>query len=140
MKFISHFFFYTYVGLVILAGFWGAFVNPYYDFRLLFNADVHALPDSFRINLLSQYRFLRAIELGFGIFSMLFVRQIFTITKYNNLFLTIMCCGILGRVFSVLFDGQPLPLTWFFLLYELTGLVFIFIYTKYNNPTHAARA
>ena len=130
MKKLSYFFFYTYIGLVALAGFWGAFIYPAFDFRFLFEMDVQQLPDFQRINLLSQYRFLRALELGFGIFSLVFVRQIFSENLLNRLFLFIMLSGILARVFSLLFDGYPGKLTWFFLIYETVGWITIFSYTK----------
>ena len=74
MRSANYFFYYTYIGLVIAAGFWGAFINPYFDYRLLFDFDTQSLPDFQRINMMSQYRFLRAIELGFGLFSILFVK------------------------------------------------------------------
>jgi len=130
MKELSYFFFYTYIGLVALAGFWGAFVYPAFDFRFLFEMDVQQFSDFQRINLLSQYRFLRALELGFGIFSLVFVRQIFIEKLFNRLFLFIMLWGILARVFSLLFDGFPGKLTWFFLIYETVGWITIFSYTK----------
>jgi len=129
MKAISYFFFYVYICTVIFAGFWGAFVNPAYDHQLLFHIDVHRLPDSSRINLLSQYRFLRALELGFGIFSLLFVKLIFTVRKYNLLYLIIMALGVLARVFSLVFDGSPDKIFYVFLVFELLGIAFIFIYT-----------
>jgi hypothetical protein len=129
MKAISYFFFYTYICTVVFAGFWGAFVNPAYDQQLLFHIDVHQLPDSSRIDLLSQYRFLRALELGFGIFSLLFMKHIFTIRKYNMLYLLIMALGILSRIFSLVFDGSPDRIFYGFLVFELLGIIFIFSYT-----------
>ena len=130
MKLISYCFFYAYIGIVLLAGFWGAFVDPVFDFKLLFHQDIHTLPDSFRINLLSQYRFLRAIELGFGIFSVIFRNGIFSTPKYNILFLTIMGLGLLSRIVSVFADGYPNGMFYFFLFYELVAFIFIFIYTR----------
>ena len=132
MKALSLFFFYTYIGLVILAGFWGAFINPAFDFRLLFKIDIQALPDFERINLLSQYRFLRAIELGFGLFAVIFRRNIFNERKFNTLFLFIMLSGILARLVSILTDGIPSALMCFFLAYELLGWVLIYLFTKKN--------
>lgn len=137
MKALSYFFFYTYVGLVVLAGFWGAFIHPGVDFRLMFNLDTHQLTDFQRINLVSQYRFLRALELGFGVFSLLFTREIFTLIKFNRLFLFIMFSGIVARVFSLLMEGSPSGLTWFFMSYEFIGVVLIFIYTQKNIALHA---
>lgn len=137
MKFASHFFFYTYIGLVVVAGFWGAFMNPAFDFRFLFGMDVSALPDSHRINLLSQYRFLRALELGFGIFSLLFRNDILTNHKFNTLFLIIMASGILARIVSIIADGIPGNLTFFFLTYEFIGLVIIYLFTKKQKNLNA---
>ena len=130
MKFASHFFFYTYIGAVVLAGFWGAFINPVFDFRFLFGMEISDLPDTHRINLLSQYRFLRALELGFGIFSLVFKASIFSDYKYNTLFLTIMSSGILARLASIVADGMPNNLTFFFMSYEFIGLIVIYLYTK----------
>jgi hypothetical protein len=130
MKKLSYFFFYTYIGLVILAGFWGAFIYPHFDFNLLFDLNINELTEFQAVNLLSQYRFLRAIELGFGIFSLMFIEQIFTDKKINNLFLLIMLSGVLARMFSLVFDGIPGKLALFFMIYEAIGLVIIFSYTK----------
>ncbi|MEO8146685.1 MAG: DUF4345 family protein [Bacteroidia bacterium] len=130
MKFANYFFYYGYIGTVILAGFWGAFLNPYFDYRLLFHFDTQALPDYERINMLSQYRFLRAIELGFGLFAVLFVKNIFTEKKFNILFLIIMSSGILARVTSIIFDGLPSGLMFFFGGFELVGVVTIFFYSR----------
>jgi uncharacterized protein DUF4345 len=132
MKFISYTFFYTYIGLVIFAGFGGAFISTALDFKFLFNVDIHTLPDAYRVNLLSQYRFLRGIEFGYGVFAIVFRKEIFTIKKYNSVYLVIMGSGILGRVFSILFDGSPNGKLYFFLIYELVAFIFIIIYTRNN--------
>ena len=130
MRAASQFFFYTYTGLVVAAGFWGAFIDPYFDFRLLFGMDVTGLNDTHRINLLSQYRFLRALELGFGIFALLFRKEIFGNQRFNLLFLVIMASGISARLLSIVADGFPNSLTLFFMIYELIGWVIILLYTR----------
>lgn len=114
MRTANYFFYYCYIGLVILAGFWGAFIFPEYDFSLLFNLDISSLPDFQRINLLSQYRFLRAIELGFGVFAILFIETIFTEKKFNRLYLFIMAAGVLSRMISIAIDGSPGGMMYFF--------------------------
>lgn len=122
---LAHFFFYTYVGLVILAGFWGAFVNPAWDMKVMFSIDLGQLSPDSATNLMSQYRFLRALELGFGIVSILFVGRIFSEESYWRLFLMVMGLGVLARVFSWCFDGNPNLLTKFFLFYEAIGWLII---------------
>lgn len=129
MNWLSHFFFYTYIGLVLLAGFWGAFINPYFDFKLLFQLDPNTLDDHARINLLSQYRFLRALELGFGMFSIMYVKKIFSEKTFNTLFLVIMGSGILARLVSWIADGTPNAYSMLFMFYELAGLIVIFFHT-----------
>jgi hypothetical protein len=130
MRLANYFFFYSYVGLLIVAGFWGAFINPEFDFHLLISLDIDILTDFQRINLLSQYRFLRAIELGFGLFSILFVKSIFSEKKFNRLFIFIMSAGILSRISSLLLDGFPSGLMFFFLGFELVGVVVIYFYSR----------
>jgi hypothetical protein len=130
MKLVSYFFFYTYIGLIVLAGFWGAFMNINVDFQLLFNMSPQILPEPERINLISQYRFLRAIELGFGAFSVIFVKNIFSEKKFNILFLCIMASGVLARIVSIVVEGMPSRLMLFFLIYELTGLCAIYLYSR----------
>lgn len=130
MKQASYFFFYTYIGLVIVAGAWGAFINPVWDFATLFQFQINDMDDFERINILSQYRFLRAIELGFGIFSLVFMKEIFSGRKFNSVFLIIMGLGIAARAVSWILDGNPSLLTKFFLFYEALGWVLIFIHSK----------
>jgi len=130
MQWVNYFFYYFYVGLLIVAGFWGAFINPEFDFGLLFNLDTDTLTDHQRINVLSQYRFLRAIELGFGTFAILFVRNIFSKKKFNRLFIFIMSAGVLSRIVSIVMDGNPNWLMLFFLGFELVGVLVIIFYSR----------
>jgi hypothetical protein len=128
MKFTAYFFFYGYIGLVLLAGFWGAFVGADFDHRLLFNLDTSTLESDTRTNLLSQYRFLRAMEFGYGLFAILFTKEIFSIKKFNILYLAIMSAGVLARIVSIVDDGSPSALFYFFLIFEFIGVVVIYLY------------
>lgn len=130
MKTLNYFFFYCYIGLVLLAGFWGAFIGADFDQQLLFNLDTQSLADSTRIDLLSQYRFLRALEFGFGLFAILFRQEIFSVKKFNVLFLAIMGSGVLARAVSIVVDGSPSALTYFFWIFELIGVIVIFFYSS----------
>ncbi len=130
MKTLSYFFFYCYIGLVLLAGFWGAFIGADFDQQLLFNLDTQTLPETTRIDLLSQYRFLRALEFGFGLFAILFRKEIFSEKKFNALFLIIMGSGVLARAVSIVVDGSPSAPNWFFWIFELLGVIIIYLYTS----------
>ena len=128
MKFTAYFFFYGYIGLVMLAGFWGAFLGADFDHQLLFNLDTGSLESDTRTNLLSQYRFLRAIEFGYGLFTILFTKEIFSLKKFNRLYLAIMFAGVLARTVSIVDDGSPSALFYFFLIFEFIGVVVIYLY------------
>ena len=130
MQWANYFFYYSYIGMVIVAGLWGAFINPEFDFRLLFKIETDNLTDFQRINLLSQYRFLRAIELGFGVFAILFVKSIFSKKEFNRLFIFIMSAGVFSRIVSIAVDGIPSLLMLFFLVFELVGVVVIIFYSR----------
>ena len=130
MRFLAYFFFYTYVGLMIVAGVWGAFPGGRIDQQLLFNLDPETLPEQTAASMLSQYRFLRLIEAGFGLFAVLFTREIFSLPRYNYLFLGVMFLGVLARTVSCLVDGSPHWLFYFFAIYEFVGVVLIYLYSR----------
>jgi hypothetical protein len=125
------------VGLILLAGFWGAFGYARLDHLWLFDLDPNTLPEGSRINMLSQYRFLRALELGYGLFAVIFTKEIFTQKKFNALFLLIMFSGVLARIVSLIMEGSPSRLFYFFLFYEMTGVVIIYLYTRKTVEQHA---
>ena len=130
MEWLSYIFFWTYIGLVLLAGAWGAFLFPKLDFQLLLGLDLQEIPESSRNSILSQYRFLRALELGFGLFAVVYRKEIFKKTSMNVLFLIIMGSGILARTISWVADGLPGKIHLFFMFYELIGLLVIAFYTR----------
>ncbi|HLW21216.1 MAG TPA: DUF4345 family protein [Cyclobacteriaceae bacterium] len=138
MAFLNYFFFYTYIGLVLLAGFWGAFLAPHLDFGYLFALDLHSLEEQAKVNLLSQYRFLRALELGYGLFAIVFLKEIFSVKRFNLLFLSIMGLGILARIASWFVDGTPSGLFIFFLSYEALGWCIILLYCTKKGLYHVA--
>jgi len=136
MKLLSYFFFYTYIGLVLIAGFWGAFLGAGIDQRVVLNLDINALSETTRANVLTQYRFLRAMELGYGLFAIGFRKEIFSVKKFNALFLIIMLAGVLARVVSLIDDGSPSWLFYFFMIYEGVGVIIIYLYTREHVKKH----
>ena len=129
MKRLSLVFFHGYVWALILAGGLGVF-SATVDHRLLFDLEVRQLPSSTAASLLSQYRFLRAIECGFGIFAFLFRRGIFEKRSLNRLFLGTMFAGVAARVVSLVLDGSPFPIFYGFLVFELVGGTIILVHSR----------
>jgi hypothetical protein len=122
-------FFFVYVALLIVAGAWGM-VGARVDMWVLLRLHLNDLPDRTAANLLSQYRFLRAIEIGFGVFALTHWRRIYSIRTYNRLFLSVMAAGVAARLLSLGLDGGPSSWMYLFLGWELVGVVLIFLATR----------
>lgn len=137
MKFLAYFFFYTYVGLLIVAGVWGAFFGAQFDQELLFNFDIGKENSKTAASILTQYRFLRLLEFGFGWFAISFTKEIFSTPKFNRLFLSVMFLGVVARVLSYFVDGPPYGVFYFFAAYELLGAFLIFLYTRKKIQRYA---
>ncbi len=129
LKWVSYIFFYGYVGTLILAGVWGVFFARI-DMPLLLNVQIDHLPPGTAANLLSQYRFLRAIELGFGLFAFVFRDQIYHVQISNRIFLSVMAFGVLARMVAIVLDGSPSLAMYLFAIFEVIGVIIIFVYTR----------
>jgi uncharacterized protein DUF4345 len=121
--------FFGYVALLIVAGAWGI-AGARLDMPWLLRVHLGDLPDRAQANLLSQYRFLRAMELGFGLFALRYWREIFRLRSYNRIFLAVMASGVAARLIGLGADGWPSVWMYAFLAWELVGVVAIFEYTR----------
>ncbi len=99
--------FWAYVATVLAAGFWGL-VGARLDFPVLMGQQVGGLDHGAAANVLSQYRFLRGLEAGFGLFAVAYRRDILGgPSPVNRLFLAAMGLGIAGRLVGWAVDGRP---------------------------------
>ena len=121
--------FYGYVLLLVIAGLWGM-VFAVRDVRLISGFDPDRLPVEQSAALLSQYRFLRAVELGFGILALAYRKEVFEVRAVNLAFLTVMGLGIGGRVLGFVLDGTPSAPMVFVAAYEAVAVVVIFLATR----------
>jgi Domain of unknown function (DUF4345) len=100
------------------------------DHQMLFHLDLRTLPPAKAASLVGQYRFLRALEFGFGLFSIIYRHEIFTSRVFNRLFFSTMAFGVIARLVSLAFDGRPFQVFYFFLASELAGVILIYIYSR----------
>ena len=129
MKTAAYFFFYLYVASLVVFGAVCVFTARF-DQHFLFSLDTGGLGAATAASLLSQYRFSRAVECGFGVFALMFRPAIFEQRPYNRLFLGTMLGGVAARLVSLALDGRPFPVFYGFLIIELVGGVVIFLYTR----------
>lgn len=115
--------FFGYVATLVFAGAGGALAAPV---DLSLTADLEDPSAS----LLAQHRFLRAVELGFGVFSLVYRREIFRRRAFNRGFLAVLAAGVAARLLSLAVDGVPSAAMLSFLAWELVAVPVVFVYTR----------
>ena len=122
-------FFFGYAATLVIAGAWGA-VAARLDFPLVIGLELSDIPNDAEADLLNHYRFLRALEFCFGLFAILYWRQIFEHRTANTIFLTAMAAGVSARLLGLAVDGTPSLLVLSVVAWEAAGLVVIFLATR----------
>ena len=79
---------------------------------------------------LNQYRYMKSMEFGFGLFAVLYRTEIYQSRKLNRYFLGIMLLGAVERGLSILIDGSPDPAYVFFTVIEFLVTAIIFAYSR----------
>ena len=95
-----------YVAVFLLSGA-GSIFTAHWELEWLFGLDASGWPAEARASLLNQYRFLRAVELGFGLFCVRFRREIFADPRFRQVFLASLLIIPLARLVSLGLDGWP---------------------------------
>ncbi len=126
--------FYSYAWFLVTAGgILGLFVPRWgpLDFEVYARAVFRApfTPEEMA-SALNQYRFMKSVEFGFGLFALLFRREIYTQPKFNRFFLGIVFLGASMRVLSILVDGRPHGAYLFFAAIEFGIGAIIFAYSR----------
>jgi hypothetical protein len=106
MRFFSKLLFFGWVAALVVLGGLGIFTGKW-ELATIFRIDLAGMSHEAQDNLLNQYRFLKAVEFGFGLFCVLFRREIYRNPLYNRLFLSIVFLGAAARALSIVVDGWP---------------------------------
>jgi Domain of unknown function (DUF4345) len=110
--------FFGYVATLVLAGAEGAVAAQF------------GFPDDAEADLANTYRFLRALELCFGVVAIVYRRRIFGERTPNVIFLSAMAAGVAARLLGLAVDGWPGLLVLGVIAWELAGVVVIFLATR----------
>ena len=115
--------FWGYVLMLLGIGASGILIAPW-ELKHVFMLPLDSLADMVQATLLNQYRFMKAVELSFGLFCWVWHRSIFQPGLFNRVFLIGVFLGVAARLLSWLIDGQP---HWVFLIFAalelLTGIL-----------------
>ena len=128
--------FYSYAWFLVTAGGilglfvprWGPLEFEVYA-RAIFQAD---FTPEVMASALNQYRFMKSVEFGFGLFALLFRKEIYTVPKFNRFFLGIVFLGATMRVLSMVVDGRPHKAYIFFAALEFTIGIIILVYSRFT--------
>jgi len=100
----------------------GIFTAPW-ELTRVFGLDLSPLTPQARATFLNQYGFLKALELGGGLFCLFLHNAILNGGLIGRLFLALVGSGVVARSFAWIVHGQP---TWPFIAFLLLeALVFL---------------
>ena len=111
--------FWGYVLMLLGIGASGILIAPW-ELKHVFMLPLDSLADKVQATLLNQYRFMKAVELSFGLFCWVWHRSIFQPGLFNRVFLVGVFLGVAARLLSWLIDGQP---HWVFLIFAVLELL-----------------
>jgi len=129
MSFLTKAFFWGYVAMLFLAGGAGVLLTRL-ELTRVFHLDLGTLSSLAESTLLNQYRFLKSMEIGFGLYCVVFREEIFTLRRFNRLFLGILFLAAGARIASGVADGWP---HWAFIAFAFLELVtgcLVFLWTR----------
>lgn len=125
----AYLFFFGYAGMLFFVGLAGVFIAPW-ELTRIFKLNTAAMSSLDTATLFNQYRFLKALELGLGIFCGLYWRRIFAERSFNRFFLMFVLAGVAARALSLLVDGIARWPFVAFLLLELATAAVVFAHTR----------
>lgn len=126
MDLLARVFFWGYTLMLLGVGASGMLVAGW-ELSTVFALDLSAMGGLERATLLNQYRFLKALELAFGLFCLAYRREIFGQPRALSLFLAGLSAGVVARACSWLVDGTPRLIFLAFMALELVTGVLVWL-------------
>jgi hypothetical protein len=106
MDYVTATFFWGYAFMLVTVGASGIFVARW-ELARVFAIPLASLSAPTRATILNQYRFLKAVELAFGIFCIRFHSEIFELGAARQVFLSGAALAVFARLWSTWRDGRP---------------------------------
>jgi hypothetical protein len=133
--------FYSYLAALFVLGLAGVLM-PERELDMLYDLSLEAPQPAAAAaaSLPHQYRFLKSFVVGFGVFALLFRREILRPSVYNKLFLSVLFGAAAVRVLSILWDGRPHPFLINFTISELVFGAFILAASRLQPASGVEKA
>jgi hypothetical protein len=104
-----------------------------WELATVFGIDPSAWPADIQATMLNQYRFLKSLELGAGIFCFVYRPAILAGGRASAVFLAIVGLGVCARTIAWIVDGRPAPLFVVFLLLEACVFIAITLHLRMSD-------
>lgn len=114
----------AYSAMLVVVGAGGVALARW-ELATIFAFDTASLGAVGSATMLNQYRFLKSIELGAGIFCLLFRRGILAGRPEAFAFLALVAGGLIARTLAWIVDGRPAALFLVFLAGEILTFIFV---------------
>jgi hypothetical protein len=111
-----------YSAMLVVTGIAGI-LSARWELATIFKVDPSSWSPDIQATMLNQYRFLKGLELGGGLFCLAYRADIMAGGRASRVFLAIVAAGIAGRAFAWIVDGTPA--TAFVIFLVLETLVFV---------------
>jgi Domain of unknown function (DUF4345) len=123
---------FVYSTALVVVGAVGIF-TPHWEFPTLYGIDPSGWSHDSQANLLNQYRFLKAVELGAGLFCFANRPSILDGGRASLLFLSFVGLGVFARALAWIADGRPSALFIGFLLFEVLLFVVVALHLRTSD-------
>ena len=134
LKFVAGFMVIVYGAMLCVVGITGI-VSVHWELTKVFMLDPTSWPDEVRATFINQYRFLKAVEFGAGLFCLTYWRSILIGEKASMVFIILVAAGIIARTIAWIVEGQPSMPFIIFLALEILVLAVVALYLKQNHAS-----
>ena len=121
-----------YSAMLVVIGAVGIFTAPW-ELATVFGIDPSAWPLGTQSTMFDQYRFLKSVELGAGLFCFAYRSSIMSGGRAAAVFLAIVGLGVGARTWSWIIDGRPANLFVIFLLLEACVFVVVAMHLRMSD-------
>ena len=126
-----------YSAMLVIVGAAGI-VSARWEFAAIYGIDPSAWSSDTQATMLNQYRFLKSVELGAGVFCLAYRKAIMDGGLAAKLFLTIVALGVCARSFSWIVDGRPATAFVVFLLLEALVFIAVLLHLRIKDDRRPA--
>ena len=126
-----------YAAMLVVVGAAGI-VSARWEFAAVYGIDPSTWSSDTQATMLNQYRFLKSVELGAGVFCLAYRRAIMDGGRAAAVFLTIVGLGVAARSFAWHVDGRPATAFIVFLVLEALVFVAVVLHLRIKNGPRPA--